>query len=260
MLKKRLVGVVLVKDGLAVQSIGYKRYLPLGKPEYLVENLDRWGADEILIQVIDHSLAGLEPDYHLLDSIAEIGIHTPLIYAGGIKTVQDGLKIVKFGADRIVFESLLHDNLPIVKELSNQLGAQALIASMALSLNDNSLNWLDHRDKSLSIIPCDVLTLIRSGFISEVFISDWMHDGIPGGFNQNLIHEFPSADVPIIAFGGISNAEQIGLILQSERVSAVAIGNFLSYREHSIQNYKRALTGLSLRPPLYQSSVRECQT
>lgn len=258
MFKKRLVGVVLVKDGLAVQSIGYKRYLPLGKPEYLVENLDRWGADEILIQVIDRSLDGLGPDYHLLESIAKNGIRTPLIYAGGIKTVQDGLNVVKFGADRIVFESLLHDNLPIVKALSKQLGAQALIASMALSLNGSSLNWLDYRDKSLSIIPYNILTLVRSGFISEVLISDWMHDGIPGGFNQNIIHEFPLSDVPIIVFGGISNAEQIGLILQSDRVSAVAIGNFLSYREHSIQAYKRALAGLSLRPPSYQSSVREC--
>ena len=46
MIPKRLIGVVIVKDGWAVQSFGYRRWLPLGRPEVLVENLDRWGADE----------------------------------------------------------------------------------------------------------------------------------------------------------------------------------------------------------------------
>ena len=41
MIRKRLVGVITVKDSLAVQSFGYKNYLPLGNPEILVENLDR---------------------------------------------------------------------------------------------------------------------------------------------------------------------------------------------------------------------------
>ena len=55
MVKKRLVGVITVKDGWAVQSFGYERYLPLGRPEVIAENLDRWGADEILLQCIDRS-------------------------------------------------------------------------------------------------------------------------------------------------------------------------------------------------------------
>jgi cyclase len=38
MLRKRLVGMVTVRDGWAVQSIGYARYLPLGRPAVMVEN------------------------------------------------------------------------------------------------------------------------------------------------------------------------------------------------------------------------------
>ena len=50
MIRKRLIGVITVKGGWAVQSFGYARHLPLGRPEILAENLDRWGADEILVQ------------------------------------------------------------------------------------------------------------------------------------------------------------------------------------------------------------------
>ena len=49
MLKKRLTGAVTIRNGLVVQSFGYNRYLPIGKPKVVVENLDRWGCDEIFI-------------------------------------------------------------------------------------------------------------------------------------------------------------------------------------------------------------------
>ena len=40
MLKKRLIGVITVLNGWAVQSFGYKNYLPLGRPEVLAKNLE----------------------------------------------------------------------------------------------------------------------------------------------------------------------------------------------------------------------------
>ena len=62
MLKKRLVGAVTIKNSMVVQSFGYNRYLPIGKPKVVVENLDRWGIDVIFIQVIDRSKNNLGPD------------------------------------------------------------------------------------------------------------------------------------------------------------------------------------------------------
>jgi cyclase len=253
MLKKRLIGVVTVKNGRAVQSFGYRRYLPLGKPECLVENLDRWGADEILVQAIDRSAASLGPDFELLERLGALGLETPLIYAGGIRSLSDGIKVIQSGADRIVIDTLLHEDLLPVRELSERLGAQALIASLPLSWQDNSLGWLDHRFHTSTSIADDVLELIQSGVISEILITDWRHEGMPGSFEQKLVEEFPLKDVPIIAFGGLSEQEQLGTLLQSSSVAAVAVGNFLSYREHAVQKYKEALTGMPLRLATYET-------
>jgi imidazole glycerol-phosphate synthase subunit HisF len=253
MLKKRLVGVITVKNGWAVQSFGYCRYLPLGKPECLVENLDRWGADEILVQVIDRSNVGLGPDFELLRRLGALGLETPLIYAGGIRSVADGIKLIQLGADRIVVDALLHEGLLSVSGLSERLGAQALIASLPLSWNGNNLAWFDYRSQTSTPISDEVLELIQSNVISEVLISDWEHEGMPDGFEQKLIEEFPLKGVAIIAFGGLSKPEGIRLLLQSSGVAAVAIGNFLSYREHAIQAYKEALASMPLRPATYES-------
>ena len=254
MLKKRLVGVVTVKDGWAVQSFGYHRYLPLGKPECLVENLDRWGADEILVQVIDRSKNDFEPDFQLLEKLGKLGLETPLIYAGGVRSEADGVELIQLGADRIVVDALLHDNLAVVRDLSERLGAQALIASLPLSWKDDGIKWFDYRYKTSTQISNEVLGLIQSGIISEVLVSDCEHEGMPGGFEQKLVEKFPLKDVSIIAFGGISKPEQMRALLECSGVAAVAIGNFLSYQEQAIQKYKEALTDMPVRLASYEST------
>ncbi len=248
MLKKRLVGVVTVKDGWAVQSFGYDRHLPLGKPEVLIENLDRWGADEIILQCIDRSVRRAGPDLKLLERVSRKGLSTPLIYAGGICTAEDAVAVVKAGADRICVDSLLHDAPQTLQELSAPLGAQAVIASLPLARSPDGLMWLDYRTKQQQPLSAQVLDVLRSGVISEALIVDWQHEGLAGQFDNGLLSDFPVDGMPLIAFGGLSEPSQLRDVLQFGKVAAVAVGNFLNYREHAIHHYKRHLAGLPVRP------------
>jgi cyclase len=245
-LKKRLIGVVTVRNGWAVQSFGYRRYLPLGRPECLVENLDRWGADEILVQVIDRSSAKLGPDLELLERLAGLGLGTPLIYGGGIRSVEDGVNVIKRGADRFTVDALFQDDFKLVAELGERLGVQAVIASMPVSAEGGKLALLDHRTGQSRPLPA-----IAAGKLSEVLLIDWQHEGTPEGFDQSLIARFPAKDMVLIAFGGISTARQMRSLLTHPQVSAVAVGNFLSYREHAIQGFRNDVACASLRQATY---------
>lgn len=251
MLKKRLIGVVTVKNGWAVQSFGYHRYLPLGKPECLVENLDRWGADEILVQVIDRSAAGFGPDFTLLGKLARLGLGTPLIYGGGISTIEQGVQVIQCGADRITVDALLHDDLSIVMGLGDRLGAQALIASIPMAVGPHGPEWFNYRAKTTEPIGNRLNEAIERGLVSEVLLTDWRHEGTPYGFDGSLIDLFPYKKVPLIAFGGISSVEQMRGLLARPNVVAVSIGNFLNYREHAIQQFKEALASAVLRPSTF---------
>ena len=255
MLKKRLIGMITVKDDWAVQSFGYKRYLPLGKPQCLIENLDRWGADEIIIQVIDRSKKNIGPDFKLLESIGKLGLETPLIYGGGIRTVEDSVELIQLGADRLIVDSLLHDDLICIKKISDKLGSQAIIASLPLACKAKNLDWFNYRTKTLRPLSDKLLDSIQSGVISEVLISDWQHEGMPDSFDQELINLFPIKHVPIILFGGISDFKQMDKLLNLKNINAIAVGNFLSYKEHAIQSYKKELASLKLRSASYKSSL-----
>ena len=257
MLLKRLVGVVTVRRGIAVQSFGYRRWLPLGRPEVLVENLDRWGVDEILLQCIDRSAQDLGPDFALLDRIGRLGLSTPLTYAGGIRDVQDAVLVVQRAADRVAVDALLRDNLPQVRAISQRLGAQAVVAALPLSLAradtaPPALAWRDYRHHVCTPLPAALPALLREGLVSEALLIDWQNEGTPGGFNMALAQAFAQMQLPFIAFGGLSEAAQLRQLLDQPACVAVAMGNFLSWREHAVQAAKHELQGLPLRPPVWQ--------
>lgn len=257
MIPKRLIGVVTVKDGWAVQSIGYRRWLPLGRPEVLVENLDRWGADEILLQCIDRGDRG--PDIALLDRLCSRGLATPLIYQGGIRSVAEGVAVIRTGAERLALDGLLRHAPRTVAQLAEPLGAQALIATLPLSLHDDGTPlWLDHVTRRSTPLPEAVHALLRDGLVSEALVVDWQHEGQPDGFDVRLLdrlqQQLAMPDLRLIAFGGLSSAAALRTVLERPCVVAAAVGNFLSHREHAIQALKESLRGLPLRGPTYQKA------
>lgn len=253
MLSKRLVGVITVRDGWAVQSIGYGKYRPLGHPEALAENLDRWGADEILVQCIDRGSRG--PDLALLTRLCRQGLSTPLVYGGGVRSVDDGVCAVQAGAERIAIDAWLHDAPDQVAALAEPLGAQALIAVLPLGLReDGQLGWLDHRSRRSRALSDGLLQLLRSGQVSEVMVVDWRHEGCPGAFDHRLLDAWPMPGLPLIAFGGLDQPAAIRRALARPEVAAVAVGNALSHREHAVQRLRESLSGLPVRPPCYVPS------
>lgn len=253
MLKKRLIGVVTVKNGWAVQSFGYRKYLPLGKPECIVENLDRWGADEILVQVIDRSLAGREPDFQLLEKLGRLGLGTPLIYGGGIYSVEDGIRVIQSGADRLIVDAILHDDLSLVNSLGIRLGKQAIIASLPMSIGTDGLELYNYRTKSKSRTSEALINVIEQGMISEILLIDWKNEGYPDSFDMTLVEIFPFQNIPLITFGGISNTQQMKTLFGRSNIAAVAVGNFLNYHEHSIQEFKEMMANATLRSPSYKT-------
>ncbi|MGH1440846.1 MAG: HisA/HisF-related TIM barrel protein [Cellvibrionaceae bacterium] len=254
MFSKRLIGVVTVKQGWAVQSFGYNRYLPLGKVECLVENLDRWGADEIFIQDIDRSLEKRGPNLELIRTVADKGISTPIMYAGGIASLDDALNVIGAGVERICIDSILHSKPYIVEDIAKSLGSQAVVVSIPAVKNQYGrsvwFNYTNNQETSLSDQVCD---LFNNKFVSEIILIDKENEGKMNGFDFDLLSLFEGCNTPLVIFGGLRESEQLKVALQSKDISAVAIGNYLSYREHEVQRMKEGLIALPLRVASYYS-------
>jgi cyclase len=256
MIGKRLIAVITVKDGRAVQSFGYGRYLPMGSAEVLAMNYDRWGADEIILQCIDRSLQGCGPDFALLERVAKAGLSTPLVYSGGIRHAEDARQAVSHGADRIIFDALLHDDIAVAARVGDAIGTQAVLANLPLCIREGEPAWYDYRTRTLTRVSDTLLRAINNHVVSELVITDWQNEGRPSGFDERLA-EGIGATTPRILFGGISDPVQAARLLSHEGVVAVAIGNFLAYREHAVQWFRNGIAAANHVPLTRPATYRD---
>jgi cyclase len=247
MLNKRIIAVVTIHEGWVVQSFGYNRLLPIGRPEAIVKNLDRWSADEIVIQFIDRSMKNMGPDFQTLDSIANLGLSTPLIYVGGISNKKEALEVITRGADRIGIDAMITDSPSQIRDISEQIGSEALIACLPLSVHNGAISWLNYRKKTFRVFDKKARESLNRDNFSELFLIDWQNEGNRNSFDMRLVREFPNLGMGIIAFGGISESSQIRDLLSQKEIVGVAIGNSLNYRESSINALKRELADCPLR-------------
>jgi cyclase len=251
MLKKRLIGVITVKAGIAVQSFAYRRYLPLGNPECLAENLDRWGVDEILVLCIDRSRLGLGPDLALLRRLGALGLSTPLSYGGGVHTPADAAQAIQAGAERLCLDAVLHVDPDAVREMAALLGSQALVAALPMAMRDGAAMRYAYLQDGLLQYAEATNRLFDDGAVSEALLIDAVHEGQRNAFDAELVRRFPRPSTPLIVFGGISEPAQVTALLDEATVVAVAVGNSLNYSEHAVQNLKQQLQAPSLRPAVY---------
>lgn len=183
-------------------------------------------------------------------------LSTPLIYGGGVMTAEQAALVVHHGADRVCIDFALHqDDVQPIREMAVRLGAQALIGVFPLARLGTGLQWLDHRNGVSRAFSRENIALFDQGVISEAMIIDWSHEGCAGAFDIQLVTRFPMHNVPLIAFGGISEPSQAAVLLSLPQVSAVAVGNFLNYTELAAQRFKQQLPDLLLRPTTYSRYV-----
>ena len=252
-MRKRLLGVINIKNGLAVQSFSYKWYLPLGSAQILVKNLDNWGADEIIINAIDRSKSNLGPDFETIEKINKLKISTPVVYGGGIRNLEDAKKVIASGADRIIIESLINKKFSEFERISEVIGSQSIIASIPLKSDEiNKLISFNPITSQSNKIKLNYFELMKKKLASEILLIDYLNEGYIDKFNLNILKLTENFNYPTICMGGISSHKLIKKILLFKKIRAVALENSLNYKEISIQNLKEKCQNYGLRGPVFK--------
>ena len=129
MLKKRIIASLNILNNIVVQSIGFKKYLPVGKPEIAVEFLNDWGIDEIILLDIGATKNGYKPNLEMIKKVSSFNM-VPLTVGGGISNIRDIENLMHCGADKICVNSLLSKDLSEVNKASMIFGSQSIVASI----------------------------------------------------------------------------------------------------------------------------------
>ncbi len=235
MLKRRVIAVLTVKDDIVVQSIGFQKYLPIGKPEIAVEFLNKWGIDEIAYNDISATAKGKKPNFELVKKVAK-KCFVPLAVGGGISSLEDVRKLTQSGADKVIVNNLLLQNPNIVKSISENFGNQCLIASVDIKKEGEIYKPYHYlTQKYLPYTLQEWISRIETMGAGELLINSVDRDGSYQGFNIEVLKAIQNfASIPIIALGGAKNAQSFIELFEQTQVDAGAAGNFFHFTEHSV--------------------------
>lgn len=240
MLSKRIVGSLIVKDGIVVQSLGFSRYLPVGSAEVAVEFLNQWGVDEIVVLDITASAAS-EPNYALVERLAK-KVRVPLAYGGGVRSLDAMRRLIAGGADKLVLNTAARENPSLIQEGAAVFGEQCIVVSIDV-----------HEGGATEAIE-RALAAQKMG-AGEILLRTIERDGSKQGFDVATLEAVANAvQVPVIAAGGYGSAAHAAEAIVAG-AAAVAISNMLHFTEHSVVTIKQELKqmGVPVRLDTYST-------
>jgi cyclase len=126
---KRLIGCLFLKGGRVVQSIGFRRYLPVGRPEIAARYLDSWGIDELALIDMDARREGRLIALDIVERVSD-NIFVPLTVGGGIVSTADIRSLLSVGADKVVANRAFFDDRKLVRDAAEMFGNQCVVASV----------------------------------------------------------------------------------------------------------------------------------
>lgn len=239
MLKKRITATLVVKNGIVVQSIGFKRYLPVGKPAIALEFLNSWGIDEIILLDISATAHHQQPDYEMIRN-ASLKCFVPLTVGGGITDIEHIKELMHCGSDKVALNQAAIYQPQLISTAAEIFGNQCVVVSIDAVKTANGYCVFDYINKTnLSISPAEMAKRSEELGAGEILINSVDRDGSYAGYDKDLINTIcENVTVPVIACGGAKNAGDMLDILQNTRVSAACAGNFFHFTEHSVNTAK----------------------
>lgn len=250
MLKKRVIAVVIIRDGGVVQSEGFKHTHVIHSDAFhAVEAFNRWAVDEIILLNVSLSRKSRTDFLAIVERVSKT-CFIPLTVGGWIDTEEYGAKLIENGADKLIINTAWELNVAVPRCLSQRFGKQCIVASIDVkSINGKKEVHIDRGRQHLKLSPLYWAQHCIKNGAGEVFINNIEHDGLRKGYDLETITLLAQGiSVPVIAFGGVFNWEHMAEGLDAG-ADAVAAANIFHYKELAAKQAKRYLArkGFNLR-------------
>ncbi len=214
MLTKRIIAVILLRDGRAVKSKQFANYRDVGNPVSQARIYYANGIDELCI-LNTQSEKGIQPLLDVLPAISEC-CFIPVAAGGGITSVDDAAKLFAAGCEKVVVRTCVDAIPPIVE----RFGKQAVIECYDLPKPqyEKKCKWY----------------ATEAGELLEQRID---LDGMMGGYSKSFIE----CDVPVVRLGGCGSFQHM-LDAFNAGADACAAGSLWSFTDSNPLRAKRWLS------------------
>lgn len=258
MKKKRLIPVLLLRNGWLVQSRGFKRYQNIGNPTSAVKRLSEWASDELIyLDISREDALSLQRDdlghpsrRSFLEIIADVAKVTfmPVTVGGRIGTMQAIEERLKLGADKISINTSAVELPDFIERAAREFGSQCVVVSIDARKRDDFYEVIV-RGGSVAT-GLDAFQWARRAEdcgAGEILINSIDRDGARNGYDLTLVGGVADAvSIPVIACGGVGEWRHFADALSQTAVDAVAAANVFHHTDQSVYHAKKYLHDLKL--------------
>jgi len=232
MLRPRIIPSLLIHDKGLVKTVKFKDHKYIGDPINAVKIFNEKEVDELAIFDIDATVLGNEPNYILIEKLANQS-RMPLCYGGGVKTVKQAQRIFSLGVEKIALSSSIIQNPNLITEISEKVGSQSVIVVLDVKkkLVGGYEIYTHNGKKSTGISPIKFAKMAQKLGAGEVIINSIDNDGMMNGFDMNIITKVrEEITIPLTVLGGAGNLEDMKKVILKNGIIGVAAGSLFVFR------------------------------
>ena len=236
---KRIISRLEIKSNSVVKGIRMEGLRKVGSPDILAQKYFEDSADEIILSDI---VASLYNRNHLYDLVSKIckKINIPIVVGGGIRSLEDALKLLKSGADKITINTHAVMNKDLIKECAEKFGSQCIIVEIHAKKKAN--NWevfVENGRQPTSFDVLDWVEEVQELGAGEIFVVSVDNDGVCKGPDYELVSRLGQiCKVPLIYAGGTSKKEDVLELSKLYGVDGIVISHLLHFNKETITNIK----------------------
>lgn len=232
MLRPRVIPSLLIQDNGLVKTVNFKNPKYVGDPINAVRIFNEKEVDELAIFDIDATSKGLEPNYSLIERIANQS-RMPLCYGGGVKTVEQAQKIFGLGIEKIALSSAVLENPQLITQIAERVGSQSVIVVLDVKkkLFGGYEVYTHNGKKSTGINPVKFVEEAQKLGAGEIIINSIDQDGVMKGYDMALIDKIrEKISLPLTVLGGAGSLSHIKQVIDKHGIIGVAAGSLFVFK------------------------------
>lgn len=232
MLRPRIIPSLLIQDNGLVKTVNFKNPKYVGDPINAVRIFNEKEVDELAIFDIDATAKGLEPNYSLIERIANQS-RMPLCYGGGVKTVEQAQRIFGLGIEKIALSSAVLQNPQLITQIAERVGAQSVIVVLDVKkkLFGGYEVYTHNGKKSTGINPFKFAEEAQKLGAGEIIINSIDQDGVMKGYDLGLIDKVrEKISLPLTVLGGAGSLNDIKQVIDKHGIIGVAAGSLFVFK------------------------------
>jgi len=253
MLRKRVIPVLLLKNGRMVKGKRFGEFRDVGHPVTTAKIYDAQSADELVFLDIEASGEGRETVVEVVSQVAE-ECFMPLTAGGGVRSVSDVRKLLLAGADKVSINTAAVEQPGLIEETAGVFGSQCVVVSID-TRGDEASGWTVHTHagtKDTGLDPVEWAKKAESLGAGEILLCSVDREGTGDGYDTALTRLVSdSVGIPVVASGGVGTLEHFKAGLSDGGASAVAAASIFHFTDQNVIKAKTYLkqAGVEVRWP-----------